>query len=123
MRIGELARRTAVSERSLRYYEQQGLLVSERTPGGQREYAERAVDRVILIQELYAAGLHSRKIAELLPCMRDPDGGPNERATPELVTELTAERDRIDRLIANLTTSRAVLNDVITTAARDLPTS
>ena len=88
-----------------------------------REYAERAVDRVILIQELYAAGLHSRKIAELLPCMRDPDGGPNERATPELVTELTAERDRIDRLIADLTTSRAVLTDVITAAARDLPTS
>ncbi len=33
MRIGELARRTGVSERSLRYYEQQGLLVSERTAG------------------------------------------------------------------------------------------
>jgi DNA-binding transcriptional MerR regulator len=120
VRIGELARRTGVSERSLRYYEQQGLLVSERTPGGQREYPERAVDRVILIQELYAAGLHSKKIAQLLPCMRDPDGGPNERATPQLVTDLTAERDRIDRLIADLTTSRAVLDDVITTAAHDL---
>lgn len=120
MRIGELARRTGVSERSLRYYEAQGLLVSERSPGGQREYAERAVDRVILIQELYAAGLHSKKIAQLLPCMRDPDGGPNERATPELVTELTAERDRIDGLLANLTTSRAVLEDVITTANQEL---
>lgn len=120
MRIGELARRTSVSERSLRYYEAQGLLVSERSPGGQREYAARAVDRVILIQELYAAGLHSKKIAQLLPCMRDPDGGPNERATPELVTELSAERDRIDRMIANLTTSRAVLDDVITTANREL---
>jgi DNA-binding transcriptional MerR regulator len=120
VRIGELARRTSVSERSLRYYEQQGLLVSERSPGGQREYPERAVDRVILIQELYAAGLHSKKIAELLPCMRDPDGGPNERATPELVVELTAERDRIDQMIANLTTSRAVLDEVITTANREL---
>lgn len=120
MRIGELARRTGVSERSLRYYEQQELLVSDRTTGGQREYAERAVDRVILIQELYAAGLHSKKIAQLLPCMRDPDGGPSEQATPQLVTDLTAERDRIDRLIADLTTSRAVLDDVITTAARDL---
>ncbi|ADB32851.1 transcriptional regulator, MerR family [Kribbella flavida DSM 17836] len=120
MRIGELARRTGVSERSLRYYEQQGLLVSERTGGGHREYAERAVDRVILIQELFAAGLHSHKIAELLPCMRDPDGAPNERATPELVTELTAERDRIDRMIADLTRSRAVLDEVITTAAREL---
>ncbi|TCC47937.1 MerR family transcriptional regulator [Kribbella capetownensis] len=120
MRIGELARRTGVSERSLRYYEQQGLLVSERSPGGQREYAERAVDRVILIQELFAAGLHSKKIAELLPCMRDPDGGPNERATPQLVTDLTAERDRIDQMIADLTTSRAVLDEVITTAAQEL---
>jgi DNA-binding transcriptional MerR regulator len=121
VRIGELAERAGVSVRSLRYYEVQGLLVSERTTGGQREYAERAVDRVILIQELFAAGLHSKKIAELLPCMRDPDGGPNERATPELVTELTAERDRIDQMIADLTTSRAVLDDVITTATREMP--
>jgi len=120
MRIGELARRTGVSERSLRYYEQQGLLVSDRTSGGQRDYPESAVDRVILIQELFAAGLHSKKIAELLPCMRDPDGGPNERATPQLVTDLTAERDRIDRMIADLTNSRAVLDDVITTAAAEL---
>ncbi|MFC7730192.1 MerR family transcriptional regulator [Actinomadura keratinilytica] len=82
MRIGELARRTGVSTRSLRYYEEQGLLVPDRTPGGQRDYPEQAVDRVIRIQELYAAGLHSKKIAELLPCMRDADGGPAEIATP-----------------------------------------
>ena len=81
MRIGELARRTGVSERSLRYYEQQGLLAADRTPGGQRDYPERAVDRVIRIQELFAAGLHSKKIARLLPCMRDADGGPSEIAT------------------------------------------
>jgi hypothetical protein len=58
--------------------------------------------------------------AQVAETMRDPDGGPNERATPELVAELTAERDRIDRMIADLTTSRAVLDDVITTAAREL---
>jgi DNA-binding transcriptional MerR regulator len=74
MRIGELARRTGVSERSLRYYETQGLLVADRTPGGHRDYPETAVDRVIRIQELYAAGLHSEKIRQLLPCMRDRDG-------------------------------------------------
>ena len=45
MRIGELARRTGVSERSLRYYEQQALLAADRTPGGQRDYPEQAVDR------------------------------------------------------------------------------
>ncbi|WP_067699061.1 MerR family transcriptional regulator [Nocardia jejuensis] len=113
MRIGELARRTGVSERSLRYYEEQNLLASERTPGGQRDFSELAVDRVIHIQELFAAGLNGKKIAEILPCMRDTDGGANERATPKLVTELRSERDRIDRTIADLQRSREVLDDVI----------
>jgi DNA-binding transcriptional MerR regulator len=120
MRIGELAARTGVSERSLRYYEAQGLLASDRTPGGHRDFSERAVDRVIRIQELYAAGLHSSKIAKVLPCMRDEDGGPAARATPALVAELSLERDRIDRMIGDLLRSREVLDEVIATAAGHL---
>jgi DNA-binding transcriptional MerR regulator len=121
MRIGELAHRTGVSERSLRYYEQQGLLVSDRTPGGHRDYPERAVDRVIRIQELFAAGLHSKKIAEMLPCMRDSDGGPSRIATPALVETLVAERARIDRMIAGLANSREVLDEVIAAASEEAP--
>lgn len=117
MRIGELARRSGVSERSLRYYETQGLLKAERTPGGQRQYGEWAVDRVIRVQSLYAAGLNSKKIAQLLPCMRDTDGGPSEAATEQLVVELASERDRINRLITDLIRSRDVLDEVITTAS------
>ncbi|MER7766423.1 MerR family transcriptional regulator [Kitasatospora sp. NPDC096140] len=117
MRIGELARRTGVSERSLRYYEQQGLLVARRTDGGHREYPEAAVDRVVHIQELFAAGLHSRTIYKILPCMRDSDGSPSEIATPLLVEELTAERERIDRTINDLLRSREVLDEVIVTAS------
>lgn len=117
MRIGELARRTGVSERSLRYYEQQGLLTADRTPGGHRDYPEQAVDRVIRIQELLAAGLHSKKIAELLPCMRDVDGGPSDIATPRLVDDLTSERDRIDRMMTELAATREILDDVIEAAA------
>ncbi|MEU6146954.1 MerR family transcriptional regulator [Streptomyces sp. NPDC047081] len=116
MRIGELARRTGVSERSLRYYETQGLLAAERTPGGHRDYPEAAVDRVIRIQELYAAGLHSGRIAQLLPCMRDADGGPSAVATPKLVADLTAERERIDHTIADLVRSRDTLDEVIKAA-------
>ncbi|MBO2454638.1 MerR family transcriptional regulator [Actinomadura barringtoniae] len=117
MRIGELARRTGVSERSLRYYEQQGLLVADRTSGGHRDFPEVAVDRVIRIQELFAAGLNSAKIAELLPCMRDADGGPSAIATPRLTADLVAERDRINRLISDLVRSRDVLDEVIDAAA------
>ncbi|XVQ11877.1 MerR family transcriptional regulator [Spirillospora sp. CA-255316] len=117
MRIGELARRTGVSERSLRYYEKQGLLTADRTLGGHRDYPDGAVDRVIRIQELFAAGLGSKKIAQLLPCMRDADGGPSEIATPRLVADLTAERARIDRMIGDLRRSRDVLDEVIDTAS------
>lgn len=119
MRIGELARRTGVSERSLRYYEEQGLLVSARTPGGQRDYADQAVDRVIHIQELFAAGLSSRTIVGLLPCMRDTDGAPAPHTTTRLVDELTAERHRLDRAIRELAASRDVLDGVIESACAD----
>ena len=116
MRIGELADRTGVSVRSLRYYEDQGLLVPSRTSGGHRTYPTSAVDRVIRIQELYAAGLNSAKIREILPCMRDADGGPSERATPLLAATLAAERDRIDRQVRELKRTRDVLDDVIAAA-------
>jgi DNA-binding transcriptional MerR regulator len=117
IRIGELAERTGVSVRSLRYYEEQGLLASERTPGGHRMFPEPVVDRVILIQELFAAGLNSAKIYQILPCMRDADGRPSERATPKLVQQLRSERDRIDRQIADLERSREVLDEVIDNAS------
>jgi DNA-binding transcriptional MerR regulator len=120
MRIGELARRTGVSERSLRYYEQQGMLVSDRTPAGQREYREAAVDRVLHIQELFAAGLHSGTIATLLPCMRDGDGGPADTATARLGQTLAAERQRLDKQIREITNHRAVLDEVIAAAAGDV---
>jgi DNA-binding transcriptional MerR regulator len=116
MRIGELARRTGVSERSLRYYEQQGLLDAERSPGGHREYPERAVDRVVRIQVLFAAGLNSATIHDVLPCMSDHDGGPNERTTESLARELRVERDRIDRKIRDLLRTREILDEVIDTA-------
>lgn len=118
MRIGELAEHTGVSERSLRYYEQQGLLAADRTPGGHREYPDGAVDRVIRIQELLAAGLSSKKIAQLLPCMRDADGGPSEIADQQLVTDLEQERARIDRMITDLARSREVLDEVIDAASK-----
>ncbi|MCC3318117.1 MerR family transcriptional regulator [Nocardia africana] len=116
MRIGELARRTGVSVRSLRYYESQGLLASTRTSGGQREYREQAVDRVIRIQEMFAAGLHSRTIAELLPCVNDTDGTPAATATPWLTETLAAERQRIDACIKDLIRTREVLDGVISAA-------
>jgi DNA-binding transcriptional MerR regulator len=111
MRIGDLAARAGVSVRSLRYYEQQNLLTSERSPRGQRHYSESAVERVRLIQQLYAAGLSSKAIRELLPRVV------NGRATPDLLSGLSAERDRMDEQIGDLMSARNRLDAVITNAA------
>ncbi|GAA4806610.1 MerR family transcriptional regulator [Streptomyces ziwulingensis] len=116
MRIGELATSTGISVRSLRYYEEQDLLASRRSPSGQRHYPASAVDRVRLIQQLYAAGLSSTSIRELLPCVVDGE------ATPELLVRLAAERDRIEGKIGDLAAARDRLDTVITHATTNLRT-
>ncbi len=116
MRIGELAEQTGVSVRSLRYYETKGLLGSERTSGGQREYPAAAVARVRRIQEMFAAGLHSDTIGELLPCIHDVDGTPNAAATPLLLERLTEERERIELAMRDLQRTHEVLDGVIDAA-------
>ncbi|MET7400973.1 MerR family transcriptional regulator [Dactylosporangium sp. NPDC005572] len=108
MRIGELAARTGVSVRSIRYYEQQGLLVSTRTGSGQRVFAEAAVERVRLIQRLFDAGLSSRRMFELLPCMSDPD-----IRTPWLADKLRAERERMVAEMAELARTVAALDVIV----------
>lgn len=107
MRIGELATRAGVSVRALRYYEEQGLLAAERSSTGQRHYPEHAIDRVLLIQNFYAAGLPSRTILELLPCI---DAAVT---TPGSIRLLTTERDRIDRQITELARTRDRLDAVL----------
>ena len=109
MRIGELAKRTGASVRSLRYYEQQGMLSSERSASGQRHYDERAVDRVLSIRQFFAAGMNSKAIAELLPHIKEP----GERCPPALLRRLTAERDRIDAQAEELARARQTLDGLI----------
>ena len=53
LRIGEVAERAGVSTRTIRYYEQVGLLdPSSRSPGGTRRYDERDLARLLRIREL-----------------------------------------------------------------------
>ncbi|MFF3439009.1 MerR family transcriptional regulator [Streptosporangium sp. NPDC002721] len=115
MRIGELADRSKVSTRALRYYEEQGILSSERTPSGQRLYPDSAIDRVRLIQQFYAAGLGSRTIATILPCV---DVG---YAEPEVIENLRAERVRITASIAELEEAGRRLDQVIEHAVHPDP--
>ncbi|MEU1529948.1 MerR family transcriptional regulator [Streptomyces fagopyri] len=111
MRIGELAARSGVSVRSLRYYEEQDLLFSTRSASGQRHYTEDAVERVTFLQRMYAAGLSSRTIAELLPCVDSP----SEEASDAALERMAEERDRLDEHIAELIRTRESLDVLMAT--------
>jgi DNA-binding transcriptional MerR regulator len=119
MRIGDLANRTGVSVRSLRYYEEQGLLQSTRTGTGHRRYVDDDVNRVLFLQRLYAAGLSSRTIAEVLPCVDTPSTQASEAAFQRLVQE----RERIDTQIADLTATREALDVLIRSNRRSRATA
>ncbi|MER6665472.1 MerR family transcriptional regulator [Amycolatopsis japonica] len=114
MRIGELAKRTGVSVRSLRYYETEGLLRPDRWGNGYRTFAEDDIARVLQIQLFYSAGLCSGKIAELLPCV----SGDHTHLvpSPELTGELEIAKTRIQNQISLLTTSLSVLERVLAAA-------
>ncbi|PRX49219.1 DNA-binding transcriptional MerR regulator [Prauserella shujinwangii] len=107
MLIGELARRTGVSPRLLRYYEQQGLLDSARGPNGYRHFGDDAVTTVRQIRALLAAGLSTDVIRTVLPCARGT--APELEYCPELVRTLSDELADLDSRIDTLRRSRESL--------------
>ncbi|GGV72850.1 MerR family transcriptional regulator [Streptomyces longisporoflavus] len=107
VRIGEVARGAGVSVRAVRYYEQQGLLVAERSPSGQRLYRQDAVPLVRFFQQMFAAGLTSRRITDLLPCWDSGHTDAGQRAM------LRAERDRIQTKIDDMQAALDRLDEVI----------
>ncbi|GAA2446836.1 MerR family transcriptional regulator [Streptomyces glaucus] len=112
MRMKEMARRTGVHERLLRYYEQQGLLAPARLPNGYREYSDADVETVRRIRILLTAGLSTTVIAQVLPCVaRDSDR--LVPTCPDLVRRLRSERRRITREIEALQASRTLLDRVL----------
>lgn len=105
MRIGELAKATGVSTRSLRYYEEQGLLPTRRLGNGYREYDERAVSQVAFIQDLYRAGLSSEIIREIIPCA----GSQSPQSDCTIVTRVRQVRDQLARQEQQLAERRQML--------------
>lgn len=118
MRIGELAARTGASVRSLRYYEEQGLLVSTRSPGGQRHFTEQDIERVDFVRRLFTAGLSSRTIMELMPC-RD---APSDENSDTALDRMALERDRLSAHIEELLSTRDSLDGLISAARADRDT-
>ena len=107
MRIGELARRSGTSARSIRYYEQQGLMVARRRPNGYRDYDEAHLRLVAEIRSLLVNGFDLEEIRPFVDCLhagiqarRACPGGIDvyRRKLAELdsrIGELQSLRDRI----------------------------
>jgi DNA-binding transcriptional MerR regulator len=108
MRIGDLSAATGASARSLRYYEEQGLLASSRSTGGQRHYPADAVERVRLIQSLLAAGLNSATIYDVLPCITE-----EAIRTPSLAARLREELARVEAQLKALDETRGILAGLV----------
>ncbi|WP_150460432.1 MerR family transcriptional regulator [Nesterenkonia ebinurensis] len=108
MRIGELAQRTGASIRSLRYYEECGLILPTRSASGQRYYEESDVDRITVIRQLLAAGLGTAAIDDVLPCMTEPS-----TQTSLLTARLVQERDRLNEEIDQRVATREALTRII----------
>ncbi|NLS08888.1 MerR family transcriptional regulator [Nesterenkonia sp. MY13] len=108
MRIGELADRTGASVRSLRYYEERGLIAAQRSSTGQRLFAEDSVQRVRLIRGLLSAGLGTEAISDVLPCLSEP-----ATQTSELTRRLIQEHDRLVEEIRQRETMRCALQQII----------
>ncbi|MFK8849988.1 MerR family transcriptional regulator [Streptomyces sp. Ac-502] len=106
MRIGELAERTGTSRRLLRYYEEQRLLTPGRSGNGYRAYEEAHVGRVLQIKGLLDAGLPTRIIRQILPCLDGPRSIHFDDLTPEMTDVLEHEHDQLTRRIDCLTRNR-----------------
>ncbi len=98
MRIGELAREVGVNPKTVRYYENIGLLpAAERTSSGYRIYGGDDVDRVGFIKAAQRLGMRLDEIAEVL-ALRDADKRPCSYVRDVLHEHVTDIDDRIAEL-------------------------
>jgi len=110
MKIGEVAERTGVPQRMIRYYESQGLLEPERGSNRYRVYSEEDVERVRRIRNHIAAGMPTRVIKVILE-MEQPTW--TQQCSADFAGMLAREVEAIEERIACLSMSRQTLRDYL----------
>lgn len=108
MKIGEMATMAGVTTKTLRFYEERGLLPPPmRTPSGYRDYPPEVLDRLDFIRRGRNAGLTLAQISEILD-LRDAGQAPCHHVE-ELLAYRLAELDRQIADLQELRTSVAAL--------------
>lgn len=104
MHIGELAEHTGLSLRTIRHYDEIGLLVpSGRTAGGFRLYSATDIVRLLLLKRMKPLGYSLDEMRRLLALVNALDVGtedPEDRG--ELLRQLTASRDEVEQRLVKL---------------------
>lgn len=117
MRIGEAAAAAGMTTKTLRFYEQQGLVpLPERSSNGYRDYPPDVVARLDFIRRGKLAGLSLTEIRDILQ-VRDAGEAPCIHVADHLARQLAS----LDDQIAELTALRAVVADLHGTVARGDP--
>ena len=114
MRIGELSRQTGASPRAIRYYEQTGLLQSERQSNGYREFDDTAIQTVTTIRTLFELGFPSELVSRVLPCTGE--AGPIAGECGALMRRVIEIRDEMDEKARRLDATRDQLTQFLETA-------
>ena len=96
MLIGELAERAGTSTRTLRYYEQHGLVRARRSANGYRLYDEEELRVVNEIRALLAVGFDLDDIRPFVACLRA--GNRSGDVCPDSVAVLRGKLAELDRL-------------------------
>jgi DNA-binding transcriptional MerR regulator len=113
MLIGDLAGKAGLSAKTIRFYEQAGLMPAPpRTAAGYREYAPEALDRLMFIGHAQAAGFTLAEIRDVL-AIRD-SGDPPCRHVSTLIGQHLAQ---VEQRIAELTRTHDVLIELQRRAA------
>ncbi len=107
--IGEVAARAGVATSALRFYEDEGLIASERNSSGHRVYPPDVLRRVSFVRIAQRVGLSLGEIREALASLPD-ERTPTATDWERLATEW---RPRLDEQIAVLTRLRDELDGCI----------
>jgi len=110
MHIGELAEKTGLSLRTIRHYDEVGLLKpSGRTEGGFRLYTPEDFTRLMLIRRMKPLGFSLEEMTELLRVIATLSGEKHD-------SDSTAVRAKLDHFIIEAQQRRAKLEEQVVMA-------
>ncbi|MEO3385101.1 Cu(I)-responsive transcriptional regulator [Mesorhizobium sp. CAU 1741] len=114
MNIGNAARKSGLPPKTIRYYEEIGLITADRASNGYRDYSGEDVHRLRFVQRARSLGFSVEECRQLLSLYSDRD-----RASADVKAIAIDKLGEIDRKIAELTGLRDMLGHLVSNCHGD----